>query len=67
MGQQGKAVKIDSDDYDAIKDLCEVTGHKIGFHIKRAISNYLNDEGPVWRDAAEKMQAKLKKTVRVSV
>lgn len=51
--RQFRSVKVDADLYQQIKQLCDTTGHKIGFHMDRALKNYLSDEAPVWRKAAQ--------------
>jgi len=43
-----KSIHIGKGQYEKLKALCEKTGHKIGFHLERAINNYLSDEAPVW-------------------
>lgn len=43
-----KSIHIGKSQYERLKALCEKTGHKIGFHLERAINNYLSDEAPVW-------------------
>ena len=43
-----KSIHIEKSLYDSLKALCEKTGHKIGFHLERAINNYMSDEAPVW-------------------
>lgn len=46
---ESQSVKISKTQYDKLVALSAKTGHgKIGFHLGRAIDNYLTDEAPVW-------------------
>lgn len=56
MVAKSRAVKISALQYDQIHSLSEKTGHKMGFHLGRAISNYLNDEAPVWLQKVEEVE-----------
>lgn len=54
-------VRIGKSQYDRLKDLCAKTGHKLGFHVDRAINNYLHDEAPVWLQKVAEVDKALKR------
>jgi predicted transcriptional regulator len=58
-GKKFQSVKIDSEIYEELAKLADETGHSIGYHFDRGMKNYLNDEAPVWRQAARDAQSKL--------
>lgn len=61
MGKEFSSVKIEKSQYQMIQELSEKTGHQVGFHLARAIANYLSDEGPEWLRAVAGVQASRRK------